>query len=697
MKKSKLAFYHNKFLLSWMITLLILSIVFLASVEHFPLVHVPNFTGILIKQADLGIRNIFLSRFSTNKVPNDNIAVVAIDNKTLSDTTGLGRFQDFKRSYYAKVIDNLKRDGAIVIGIDVLFSEKSEEDTTLIDAVQKAGNVVLGFSLADQLFPIDALANHALSMGYFHPKVNENNATVYSITPMRTVHKESYEAFSFAIMRKYLDTIHGKTTMPGPDSIGYASGLKSYLVSDQSVPFASDGADDVFVNFLPASSRFHTLSFVDVYHGTYDPELVRDKIILIGSTASALYDKFNTPLGIQDGVLVHANMLNTILNKSFIVEVDQATEIWLLVFLAFLLTLFTLHVDNRVYQLSFSFIGLVIFLFGEISYFVYFHKLFQYPIELFLIVILVALIVTGYKYLYEEKGKRLLRNTLSQYLAEDLVLNVLNNYEEVKLGGSRKTITTFFSDIAGFTSISENMEPEELVQFLSIYLKEVSDIIMHEKGFINKYEGDAVMAIWGAFGEEKNQALLACRSALAQQKKINELNAQFKKDHGFDIQVRMGINKGIAVVGNIGSQGKKIEYTALGDSVNTASRFEGINKVYSTLICVGESVMEDTKDVFVFRKLDNIQVKGKEKPVLIYELIGARDEVSAEKINVIRRFEEGLALYFERRFQEAFELFSGLWEAHADGPSYVFMQRAEALKDQEIDTNWSGAFRATEK
>lgn len=190
------------------------------------------------------------------------------------------------------------------------------------------------------------------------------------------------------------------------------------------------------------------------------------------------------------------------------------------------------------------------------------------------------------------------------------------------------------------------MEPEELVHFLSIYLKEVSDIIMHHKGFINKYEGDAVMALWGAFGgDEKEQAILACRAALSQQKKIQELNESFKKNHGFDIGVRMGINKGVAVVGNIGSVGKKIEYTALGDSVNTASRFEGINKLYGTLICVGGSVMEEAREFFVFRKLDSIQVKGKEKPVFIYELVGEIGEVPEEKLALIREFEKALELY----------------------------------------------------
>jgi adenylate cyclase len=155
-----------------------------------------------------------------------------------------------------------------------------------------------------------------------------------------------------------------------------------------------------------------------------------------------------------------------------------------------------MHLQNRTYQLLYSLSFLTLGGFFYIFVYKWFNLIFTHPTEIIIIVILIAVSVTLYKFIYEEKGKRKLKSTLSQYLAEDLVTSVLSNYDEVKLGGTRKEVTLFFSDIAGFTTISENMEPEELVSFLSVYLKEVSDIIIHERGFINKYEGDAVMAIW---------------------------------------------------------------------------------------------------------------------------------------------------------------------------------------------------------
>ncbi|MDD2892271.1 MAG: adenylate/guanylate cyclase domain-containing protein, partial [Candidatus Gracilibacteria bacterium] len=463
-------------------------------------------------------------------------------------------------------------------------------------------------------------------------------------------------------------------------------------------PYSSSNAEDIFINYLPNGAKFQELSFVDVYNRTYNPVNVKNKIILIGSTATALYDKFSTPHGIQDGIFVHANMINTVLNEKFIVSVEQWKEIIILIALTFLLVLFTLYAKNRVFQFLFLLVGFIVLFGAEIWYFSVFQRLFTLPMQLMLIVMLTTLFVTGYKYVYEESGKRALKGALSQYLSEELVVNILDKFEEVKLDGKRMTITSFFSDIAGFTSISENMEPEELVHFLSIYLKEVSDIIMHDRGFINKYEGDAVMALWGAFGgDEKEQAFLACRAALEQQKKIQELNKEFKKNHGFEISVRMGINKGVAVVGNIGSVGKKIEYTALGDSVNTASRFEGINKLYGTLICVGESVMEEAKEFFVFRKLDSIQVKGKEKPVFIYELVGEIEKVTEKQKECIKEFEKALEFYTIGNIVEGREIFKKIYEDFSDSASLTFIERCDKLIEDGVPDGWSGVYRATEK
>jgi adenylate cyclase len=509
-----------------------------------------------------------------------------------------------------------------------------------------------------------------------------------------------HEGFSFSILRRYLDLVYGKKTSVTEAGLNYEEYYAFHDGDYRFVPYAggSDG-NGFLINYLYEGISFPKLSFLDVYNGNgqYDPKHVKDRIVIIGATATALHDEFFTPSGVQSGVFIHANAINTVLNRSYITNASKGIELALLGLLTFFFSLFLLHVGNRAYQVFVSILALVLASAFYIFIFWIFHKQFNYPIELSIIVIMVALSSTAYKYMLEEKGKRLLKNALSQYLAEDLVASVLSNYDQVRLGGDRREVTLFFSDIAGFTSISENMEPEELVRFLSVYLKEVSDVIMHQKGFINKYEGDAVMAILGAFREQDNQAYLACLSALEQQEKIIELNQEFQTKFGFEIQVRMGINKGPAIVGNIGSEGKKIEFTALGDTVNTASRFEGINKLYGTLVCVGESTMETAKGHFVFRKLDSLMVKGKEKPTSIYELVGRIGAVSDEKLQMVGEFERALTLYVEGDVSAGRKIFSSLWEMHRDPPSEVFMFRCDKLIENGVPEGWTGVYRATEK
>lgn len=675
---------NDKRIISCLLSIFILVIILILSKN--------SFSGEFIEQGNLWIKNILFSKYGGNKTANKNIIIVSIDNKTLADDWWLWRFQNFKRAYYAKVIDNLKGASASIIGVDVLFSEKSEEDVLLEESLKNAWNVILGFSLIEKLYPIPIFKEKTLWIGYFHPKKNKFNETVYSIIPQ----EGSNKAFSFEILQKYFEA-HPKEARNSLKLRWFVYPFE-WIIRNKQVPYSSNNTRDIFINYLPEWSKFQEISFVDVYNGKFNPELIRDKIILIGSTATSLYDKFNTPHGIQDGIYLHANMINTVLNQKYIIEVENWKEIIILIVLTFLLVLFTIYVKSQGYQIAFLLIGFIILFGAEIWYFSLFQRLFIFPVQLIFVVMLTTIFVTGYKYIYEGSGKRALKWALSQYLSEELVVNILDKFEEVKLDGKRMNITSFFSDIAGFTSMSEKMEPEELVHFLSIYLKEVSDIIMEEKGFINKYEWDAVMALWWAFWwDETKQTILACSSALEQQKKIQELNIQFQKDYGFEISVRMGINKWVAVVGNIGSMGKKIEYTALGDSVNTASRFEGINKLYGTLICVGESVMEESKEFFVFRKLDNIQVKGKDKPVFIYELIGKAWEVEEWKLNLIKQFEKALEFYIAGDIVIWKEIFQELYENYQDAPSLTFLNRCSKLIEDGLPELWLWVYKATGK
>jgi adenylate cyclase len=446
----------------------------------------------ILHYSNLGIRNILFSLNLPGKEQSvhPSLSLVAIDDKTLMDKEagGLGRWQEFDRAYYARAIENLNQAGAIAIGIDVLFSEKATNDEVLAASIQQAGNVILGSSIQKQgkteefLHPTPLLHQSAYSVGYFQPILDPANNLVYSMAPIQRLSDGSlYEPFSLATLRKYLDTVQAKNTKPYPDADSYVGYSRFHTGKYEFIPLSLPEKNEVLINYASKGANFPVLSFVDVYKNQFNPALVKDKIVLIGATATALHDEFFTPVGIVYGVLVHLNFINTILEQKYLSYVSPYTEYIVIVLLTLLLTIFLMHVENRVYQLLYSFIALTIGIFFYLVVFSLSSKIFTHPTEIIMIVVLIAISVTAYKYIYEEKGKRLLKNTLSQYLAEDLVTSVLSNYEEVRLGGTKKEVTLFFSDIAGFTTLSEQMEPEELVKFLSFYLKDVSDIIIHER------------------------------------------------------------------------------------------------------------------------------------------------------------------------------------------------------------------------
>lgn len=301
------------------------------------------------------------------------------------------------------------------------------------------------------------------------------------------------------------------------------------------------------------------------------------------------------------------------------------------------------------------------------------------------------------KYINEDKNKKHLFEILSQYVSPEVAREHLEQTGEVNLKGENKKITIFFSDIAGFTTISEKLSPEDLVSFLKVYLGKMTDIILENKGFTNKYEWDAIMALWGVFGKaEKFGVIEGCRSCLLQQKQLIVLNQEFISQGRTPLSVRMWLHCGNAVIGDIGSEKWKTEFTALWDSVNLASRLEGVNKFYHTKICVSESVYEEAKDAFEFRFLDTIKVKGKNIGVRIYELLACKWELGNDEIERFKRFDEALSLYFERKFQEALARFILLAKS-GDGPSEVYEERCQVYLAKPPSAEWDGVWVLDEK
>lgn len=287
-----------------------------------------------------------------------------------------------------------------------------------------------------------------------------------------------------------------------------------------------------------------------------------------------------------------------------------------------------------------------------------------------------------------------------KYVPAALVRQLIELGKEAKLGGEEVEITTFFSDVAGFTSVSERMRPQELMHHLSEYFEHLSTIILDARGTIDKYIGDSIMAFWGAPAPQTNAAVLACRAALACQRKVAELNREWAEAGKSILHTRIGIHTGLAVVGNVGST-ERMNYTAVGDSINLASRLEGINKLYGTRIIISESTYQKVADQFFCRLLDIVAVKGKTQGHKIYELIEAKQATMALSLaGYCRDYEHGIQAYLSKDWQQALAVFRDLQGQRADDPALtLFVQRCEAFQKHpaSLPEPWDGTVTLLEK
>jgi len=289
-----------------------------------------------------------------------------------------------------------------------------------------------------------------------------------------------------------------------------------------------------------------------------------------------------------------------------------------------------------------------------------------------------------------------MRNSLisfERYVPSTLVKRLVKTGKVAKLGGSKTEITAFFTDIENFTSISEQISPEDMMVYLCDYFDEMTKIILAKEGTVDKYIGDAIMAFWGAPIEDEDHCLHACEAALQYQARLKDLNKTWSEQNRPELKARIGIQTGDAVVGNVGSS-ERINYTAIGDTVNTASRFESINKVYGTHIIISEDVVQKIGDGLYLRKLDCVAVKGKEESMNIYELVGKMgDSVDEEIKRYCDEFDGGLKAYGKQQWDESIRLFKAYQSAFpSDNAAQVFIERCEHFKEHRPEDCWCGVW-----
>lgn len=423
---------------------------------------------------------------------------------------------------------------------------------------------------------------------------------------------------------------------------------------------------------------------------------IKDKICIVGMIASSSTDMKPTPNApLVPGVMLHSNLINMILTDNFIHKIPK----WINLLILLLCGILVVLLASRLNPL-FSAISTVIIIVACIlvSFTIFSTSGIWVDLTGPLLVSFFGFAsVTAYRTIREEKAKRQVKHIFGHYLAPQVINELLKNPDKLKLGGEKKQITVFFSDIANFTNISSGLVPEIMMHWINQYLSLMTDSIQNHYGMIDKYEGDAIMALFGAPMEMPDHAKLACWSALDQLKKISELNQVFKKVKLPQISIRAGINSGEMIVGNLGSE-KVRSYTVMGEEVILASRLEGVNKFYQTQILISENTYQDAKEHIETREIDCIRAKGMERPVRIYELLSKKGEIDTVTKELINKYTIALEAYRSRQWDNAIDLLNACLKIKSnDGPSLRLLDQCHKLKQSPPDINWDSIHTLTSK
>jgi adenylate cyclase len=455
------------------------------------------------------------------------------------------------------------------------------------------------------------------------------------------------------------------------------------------------------INYHGRAYTYPHFSMADVVQRKLPAADFRDKIVLIGATATGIGDIKSTPYSGTDypGVEIHANVIDNILHNDFLVR-GAKQQLWDAIFI--LLFGIPLGIWMALVQPRWMWLGAGLLIpLAALDYGAFLRGWWLNFTVPAMTLVGNVVFVSLYRVLVEEKEKRKVRAEFSNYLSPEVIRRLLI---DPRLVDPKKTdITVMFSDIRGFTTISEKLDAQELALFLNQYLSDMTSIVFKNNGTLDKYIGDAVMAFWGAPFEEPGHATKACNAALEMMKRVRELQKVWEAEGKPKLEIGIGLNTGVASVGRMGSSLRR-GYTALGDAVNLSSRLEGSNKDYGTHIIVNETTYEGAKDDgFVFRELDLIRVKGKLQPVTIYQLMGRQADLAAdgraEEVRLqVEQFANALELFRKRKWdaaQRAFQEFLDRWPG--DGPSRVYWKRCQEYLFDEPSANWDGVFVMTHK
>ncbi len=654
----------------------------------------------------------------------DQIRLIFLDQNSLDWGKKLGWEWPWPREVYAPVLDFCRRGGAKSVAFDVIFSEPSDridQDAALGDAIRKTpafvGTIFVGNETGSSTNWIAGTPPSGIRFKDHYPEQNNPFKMTRAMFPIPDV------ATNAAI----LGTVFGN---PDPDGIYRrlrpfslfdgqivpSLGLGAYLaastnrslylreswfgINHRRIRMHLDANGQSILRYRGASQTHKTVNVSGVIESELlmrdgktpliDPAFFKDAYVFLGFTAPGLKDLRPCPIdSTYPGVEVHATFLDNLLAGDFMRDAAE----WFSILLAFILACggaVSIRFGRHAWQNILVFALLLPLPIG-LGFLAYAHG-FWLPVVFLLTATGPALIGTlALNYATEGKQKRFIKGAFKQYLSPLVIEELVQHPERLKLGGELRELSIFFSDVKGFTSISERLNPQELTALLNDYLTAMTDIIYAHGGTVDKYEGDAIIAFWNAPLAQKDHAILAVHTALECQAKLTEKNPEYHEQIGAELHQRIGLNSGPVVVGNMGSR-QRFNYTFLGDAGNLAARLEGINKQFGTSLLISENTRRQLDDSISVREIARVQVVGRKEPVTVYEPMMPADAVARREVLAV--FAQALAKYYEGRLDEALSLFGSI-EAQ-DVPAAAYVRRCQGLQSQPL-SEWTGVWMMTEK
>jgi adenylate cyclase len=545
--------------------------------------------------------------------------VVGIDDNTLAT---YGKWSDWSRDLHAQALDNLAAAKAKVIGFDILFVDSSPDDAELAAAIANAGNVVLAdagtqplpetgkiVTYQEILIPVSPIREAARSTGHVNIIPDHDGKVRNLPLVIDDGQGKAYPSLSLAIL-------HTLFAMPLPDQYVRQNGALHLLARDIPV----DSGDNLRVNYAADAASRPYLSYGDVISGNFDPSIVKNKIVIIGMTATGELDTWEIPTSTEKspGVYIQAAAMDTILRNNYLTELGLLPNLGIMLFLTAVIALALPRIRLKWGGLM---IVLLFVVYLVISFIMFDrgHILnLVYP-PLLLVITFISSIVT--MIFMEQSDKRFVKDLFGRYVSPQVANQILDLADagNLQLGGEQREATIMFADIRGFTSMSEGMTPKDVVNMLNTYLSLVIDRVLKNSGMVNKFAGDSIMAVWNAPQAQEGHAKLAARAACEIQQGMTKL--QEKDTELPPVHFGIGINTGQVVAGNVGSSGRT-EYTVIGDAVNLASRICAATP--GTEVWIGPETYRQIKDYAECAAMERQTFKGKAEPVTVYRLISCQ-------------------------------------------------------------------------